>query len=66
MNQELEELKTQRLVLLGALSEDPEAKAKVDAAVAELNTIVEAHGDHGMIALALMALNAGIAQGAKA
>lgn len=61
--QELARLKAERLMVLGALSEDPATKELVDAAHAELKSVMEKHGDHGLLALAILTLDVGIKQG---
>lgn len=60
MSQELNQLKAQRLMLIGALSEDPDTKALVDEAYAELNEVAKKHEDAGMLAVALLTLDVAI------
>lgn len=60
MSSELNQLKAQRLMLIGALSEDPDTKALVDAAYAELNEVAKKHEDAGMLAVALLTLDVAI------
>lgn len=57
---ELDQLKAQRLMLLGALSEEPEVKALVDAAYAELSAVVAKHEDAGQLAIAILTLDVAI------
>ncbi len=60
MSQELNQLKAQRLMLIGALSEDPDTKALVDAAYAELKAVADKHEDAGMLAVAILTLDVAI------
>lgn len=62
MKTELDRLKAERLMLLGALSEDETMKAQVTAVHAELMAIVEKSGDAGKVAFALVAYDLGIAE----
>lgn len=57
---EQELLKAQRLMLIGALSEEPELKAQVDTAHAQLKEVINQHGDAGKLAVAILALDIGI------
>lgn len=62
MKTELDRLKAERLMLLGALSEDETMKAQVTAVHAELMAVVEKSGDAGKVAFTLVAYDLGIAE----